>query len=167
MKVSVRGLSKEDQHDLTRALKATDLVRGRMKLLNKRIRALPLSSLKSLLQSRVKVWRNIVKHRLEEYIKRFIFPLKELDTEGRLYLVFLEDFADPTMVSRTYSVLSNGPVCGGFNGARVNLDKALEALNKEVDISSKILMTAKDQSMNGPKHQREVLRLVKVSDTLR
>jgi hypothetical protein len=46
------------------------------------------------------------------------------------------------------------------------LEKTFETLNREVDICSRVVMTAKDQSMNGPKHQRELLRLVKVSDTL-
>ena len=165
--MSVKRLSKEDQQDLTRALKGTDLLRGRMKVLSKRIKALPLSRLKSLLLSHVAVWRNTVKHRLEEFIKRFIFTLKELDNEGRLYYIFLEDFANPAVANRAFSVLSKDPVCTGFNFARVNLGKALEAINKEVDLSSKIVMTARDQSMSGPNHRRGVLRLVKVADTLR
>ena len=88
-----------------------------MKLLTKRIKALPLGTLRSFLQRHVEVWRNTVKHRLEDFIKRFIFPLKELDTEGRLYHVFLEDFADLSVANRTFSVISDCPVYGGFKDA--------------------------------------------------
>ena len=110
VRISVKGLSIEDQVDLIRALKVTDLVRGRMNLLNKSIRGLALTGLKDILQSHVKVWRNIVKHRLEDFIKRFLFPLKELDTEGRLYHVFLEGFTDRTLGNRTFSLIADGPV---------------------------------------------------------
>ena len=121
VRISVRGLTKDDQVDLSRALKGTDLVRGRMNLLSKSIKSLALSGLRDLLQSHVKVWRNIVKHRLEDFIKRFLFPLKELDTEGRLYRVFLENFTDRTLGTRSFSLISDGPVYGGYNGAYVSL----------------------------------------------
>ena len=81
-----------------------------------------------------------MKHRLEQFIRVFTFPLKELDTEGRLYRVFFEDFPGPVL-DRTFSVRSKGPVLGGFDAARANLEKATDSINREIDFCSKAVMT--------------------------
>ncbi len=97
MKVSVKDLCKEDQHDLMTALSKTDNVRTRLTNLLNKAKMLRLGSLRKLLQGQVEVWRNKVKHQLEYFLERFLYPLKELSVEGRHYLVFLEDFPDPTL----------------------------------------------------------------------
>jgi hypothetical protein len=106
-----------------------------------------------------------VKHRLEQFIRVFTFPLKELDTEGRLYRVFFEDFPDPTP-DRTFSVRSKGPVLGDFDTARVNLEKAVGSIDKEIDFCSKAVMTLQYSVMQMPHHHREVLELAEEAETL-
>lgn len=106
-----------------------------------------------------------MKHRLEQFIRVFTFPLKELDTEGRLYRVFFEDFPDPTL-DRAFSVRSKGPVLGDFDTARVNLEMATDTTNREIDFCSKAVMTLQYSVMQMPHHHREVLELVKEAETL-
>jgi hypothetical protein len=121
-------------------LKIVDAVRARISLMSGRIEVFPLDKLRNFLENHVAGWRNTVKHRLEEFIRVFTFPLKELDTEGRFYRVFFEDFPDPTL-DRTFSVRSKGPVLAGFDTARVNLEKATDTINSEIDFCSKAVMT--------------------------
>ena len=106
-----------------------------------------------------------MKHRLEQFIRVFTFPLKELDTEGRLYRVFFEDFPDPTL-DRTFSIRSKGPVLGDFDTARANLEKVVESIDKEIDFCSKILMTLQYSVMQMPYHHKEVLKLAEEVETL-
>lgn len=52
---------------------------------------------------------------MEYFLERLLFPLKELGIEGRRYLVFLEDFPDPTVRNRTFTVLCNSAGFGNFS----------------------------------------------------
>jgi hypothetical protein len=63
--------------------------------------------------------------------------------------VFFEDFSDPTL-DRAFSIRSKGPVLGDFDTARVNLKKAVETINKEIDFCSKTIMTLQCSVMQLP-----------------
>ena len=111
----MKDLAKEDQSDLSRALSESDRVRARLSALARTLRAMPRSRVKSLLKSSIAGWRNRIKHSMEYFLERLLFPLKELGIEGRRYLVFLEDFPDPTVRNRTFTVLCNSTGFGNFS----------------------------------------------------
>ena len=48
-------------------------------------------------------WRNLLKQQLSDYLYQALFTLKELDTEGVRYTVFLEDFP-PDVGNRVVSL---------------------------------------------------------------
>lgn len=113
------------------------------------------------------VWRNKVKHCLDFFIQRFLYPLKELGIEGRRYTVFLENFADPTVTSRTFSFTSESSGFGDIVGVRANLFRAVETIDKDVDTCQRILLTARDKSMEHPSRRQRVPQLVKSAESLR
>lgn len=121
VKVSVKDLAREDQIDLSRALSESDRVRARLSVLARSLRAMPRCRVKSLLKSRIADWRNRIKHSLEYFLERLLFPLKELGIEGRRYLVFLEDFSDPSIRNRSFTVLCNSAGFGNFSEVRKTL----------------------------------------------
>ena len=96
------------------------------------------------------VWRNQAKHHLEYFILRFIFSFKELDVEGRQYLVFLEDFAEPLVGNRTFTVRSGDPGQGSLDGVRTKLFKGVEAANRDISLCSRILVAAHAPNMMHP-----------------
>ena len=122
--------------------------------------------MKKLLTGHVVVWRNKLKHCLEYFMERFLFSLKELDVEGRHYLVFLEDFPDNSVVPRTFTVRTEKPGYGNYGDVRVNLLKTVEAIDKDIDLSSRVVMTAQDQRVEHPIKRRTLNKLVKRSETL-
>jgi len=154
VKVSVKDLCREDQHDLMTALSKTDKVRARLTNLLNRVKLLPQGALRRLLSGQVELWRNKVKHGLEYFIQRFLYPLKELGKEGCHYLVFLEDFPDSSVVPRSFTVRSEGPGFGNVNNVRANLLRVVEAVDDDIDVSSRVIMTAEDQCMNFPERRK-------------
>ncbi len=113
------------------------------------------------------VWRNQAKHHLEYFILRFIFSFKELDVEGRQYLVFLEDFAEPLVGNRTFTVRSEDPGHGNLEGVRVRLFKSIEAVNQDISLCSRILVTAHVPSMMDPLRCQGLKKVISTMETLK
>lgn len=149
-RVSVKGLCPEDQHDLTRALTETDRLRGRLTELLQCVKTLPTGRLRRRLEGHIAVWRNQTKHHLEYFILRFVFSFKELDIEGRQYLVFLEDFAKPSVGNRTFTVRSEDPGHGSLDSVRMRLFKGVEAIDRDISLCSRILAAAHAPNMTHP-----------------
>jgi len=79
-------------------------MRNRLNYLSHTIKKLSIVPLRKILFGHVEKWRNKIKSNLYYFIQRFFYPLKELDVEGRRYLVSLENFPDPSMDDRTFTV---------------------------------------------------------------
>ena len=165
-RVSVKGLCPEDQYDLTRVLSQTDRLRGHLTELLQCVRTLPAGKLRRRLEGHTAVWRNQTKHHLEYFIQRFVFPFKELDVEGCQYLVFLEDFADPSVVNRTFTVCSESSRYGDLDGVRMRLLKGVETADRDISLCSRILAAAHDPSMTHPLRCQGLKEVVSTAETL-
>jgi hypothetical protein len=97
--------------------------------------------IRETLLGKVALWRNMVKHTLEYYIERFIYPLKELGIEGRRYLVFLEDFIDKHINNRVFTVLNNNSGFGDIARVRIKLFNTIDTIDKEIDTCHSILLS--------------------------
>ena len=129
VKISVKELAPEDQHDLSKALVQSDNIRDRLKSLTKRLKQLHWVKMRELLLSKVGVWRNMISHSLEYFIERFLYPLKELGVEGRRYLVFLEDFEDSNIRNRVFTILSNNTGFGDISKVRYKMFSEIETID--------------------------------------
>jgi hypothetical protein len=68
---------------------------------------------------------------LDYYLERFLFPLRELDTPGCNYNIFLRNFPEPLLGDCSYRILS-GAKYGSLAETRVRLDKTLDEIHSKL-----------------------------------
>ena len=100
-------------------------------------------------------------------MERLLFPLKELGVEGRRYLVFLEDFPDPAVRIRNFTVLCNSAGFGNISEVRWTLFSHLSEISSEVAVASELLTTLSLDALAHPVRHLRVPKLVSEHRSLR
>jgi len=143
------------------------MARARLTSLLHMVKKVSLGTLKQILSGYVVVWRNKIKSSLYYFMQRILFPLKELDIEGRQYLVSLENFPDSSIDQRTFTVHQEYSGYGDFENVRGNLRKVVESINRDIDASMRVILTVADENMDEPLRRKRLEKILKTSESVK
>ena len=131
--------------DLENALLGCDNTRASLSILKLEAESLADGPVKNLLLSKIGKWRNLIKASLTLFLECFLFPLKKLGVHGRKYFLWLEDFANPTIGTRHFTVHCKraGFEFGDDVLPRHKLMADLEKIDHDIDICCSISSTMK------------------------